>query len=124
MTGERVSIVWHNANWLFLSNHSFQPVEGAKTVEKPEKEKTFISEEVVTNCVVFICHNSEKWNQDKSRVRWKKKDLTIYRAFLSGSCRHHSHVEFMPISDFNRRKKYAGEEDQTTKLKKNVSEKF
>jgi hypothetical protein len=35
--------------------------KGAKTVKTPAGEgKTFISEEVVTNCVVFICHNSEK----------------------------------------------------------------
>lgn len=72
ITRERVSFV-------MLTDYFYQftrfSCRRRKNGRNPEKGKTFISEEVVTNCVVFICHNSEKWNQDKSREMERQKKL-------------------------------------------------
>lgn len=58
----------NSKQWLFLSNHSCWSVVTSKNGEQREgKLYIFILQEVVTNCVVFICHNSEKWNQDTKR---------------------------------------------------------
>lgn len=66
----------NRANWLFLSNHSFHYVGGwVKTVDE---FYSFIFQEVVTICVVFICHNSEKWNQDK-----EGRSLTVSNSNVS-----------------------------------------